>query len=112
MKLDDKLNLEAGNTSVIFLHKEKDNWLAYERSAFLLTREIDYPFEPRLRQYHDNEIAVISFPSTCLPAFLENTAHAHIDDNFIAISSLHPFDRPLWTQWRHSLTGLEIGFGG
>lgn len=104
MTLEDKLTLEDSNTSVIFLHRERNDWRAYEHSAFLLTGEVDYPFSPRVWRYRDEEIAFISFPPASLSEFLEKTAHAHIDDNFIAISARHKFDKRDWNKWKNMLT--------
>lgn len=97
------MNLEERNTSVIFLHRKTGDWRAYEHSAFLLTYETDCPFRPHLWQHGDDDIALVSFPSAALASFLEKTAHAHIDENFIAISASRCFDKKDWRRWRRRL---------
>lgn len=97
------LHAESGNTSRIYLYREGLFLKAYERSAYLWTRDVcRYEVKSRYVKSAGAEVMSIGFPASVLEQKLAGRGYAKDGDNVTveAVGGGAAFDEAAYRQWR------------
>ena len=99
MKIEEKLQLQSTDSPIVYLHREKIGWKAYNQSAWYFNQR--YPtYTPLHDTTFDNvSFVYISIPDEYLKSVLEGKSYAHIENDLIAVDCTIPFDEEKYKEW-------------
>lgn len=103
MRIEDKLQLQSTEHPVVYLHRERDCWKAYNQSAWYFNQ-----YFPDFTPLYDKTLEELSFvyipvEDSSLKEVLQSKSYAQIDNNLIAVDCTIKFNEDKYRQWLQSI---------